>query len=1032
MASNIKVKYYSYNFAISDQGDIYTWLPLPNLKSKDQYHYYLFPTLVSFKLPSNAQIIAISNSKEKPEILYINSKNEVFGFYLLTNEPSRDKLILPLDGKPIVQIKTTPGLDSMVVLTSDQTTIFYKSNYQFVKNRRETLFKDYEEVTDLRSKFKGKINALAVTHKGYAVVTDNKSLTLIGDLSFYTKHTRSSATKFTFDFNKDVKIKDLFFTERTIEFVHESNEIYYSPEPLELKTIINLSPRYAYKYFAFELSDLNSPSLNQHFIVSSKDQVYLLNKNEEKNTIKPIKITLNPGEKIIMIQSSDLDFQFRTKATAFAWTNQGNLYGFGENDTFQLGVGSRSKDPIQDAILINPYLNKELDRNAFLSLLDDAINKNEDVYSLVKYIPQDLKTNEELIMKLIISSNFNNYLRNDFEINLDLLLKFIAIRPDLKYSFLDFDSHSFIDKTRIASLSTIFPDIVFLYHKTDLPVSTFETYLKPLLIPLKGKPITAKEINQLALKVYTYDFVSSNLSNPLEQLSTNFHLALINLGFQYDFIEYNSLATFVFNEEKGRTYFLCLPQTIREKVQESCEIKELSTKLSMNDLVYDLVSLDLVILSERLIKKGLIPKTKYLQLLAKSPEIFSPKFNSFLLATPKVVKPQKKTEFNFVGIESIHSFENESYFYDGDLLCLVGSEPEGLTNHRFARHRTPFFFHDYFSDATKSKMKMFAANNNSFVVINEQYNLFLGGRILRFLELARPKQGEELVELFDISALIKLNPNEAITNVLMPTEKTVLLLTSKSRIILVYKEDSHLLKPNRKQDKFKGQDITTYLSLKENELIKDIASIDDNHLVYLTNHNNLYLFRQETITKIDVLLHRGEDIVSIKLGELGLLVMTNKGRLWMSEIQIIETYKIQKWNVSKYSSKAPYDLIIEPHPLVLNAINFPLKNDEQILHYDVLYKHAAMVTNHGRVFLWGDYTQGAFGSRRFKFTHILDLTFLKKEEKVVKVYVGFQKTYLITDKNRLFALGANLNGSLGDGTEVNRFEPTDITNKFKR
>jgi hypothetical protein len=352
-----------------------------------------------------------------------------------------------------------------------------------------------------------------------------------------------------------------------------------------------------------------------------------------------------------MIQSSDLDFQFRTKATAFAWTNQGNLYGFGENDTFQLGVGSRSKDPIQDAILINPYLNKELDRNAFLSLLDDAINKNEDVYSLVKYIPQDLKTNEELIMKLIISSNFNNYLRNDFEINLDLLLKFIAIRPDLKYSFLDFDSHSFIDKTRIASLSTIFPDIVFLYHKTDLPVSTFETYLKPLLIPLKGKPITAKEINQLALKVYTYDFVSSNLSNPLEQLSTNFHLALINLGFQYDFIEYNSLATFVFNEEKGRTYFLSLPQTIREKVQESCEIKELSTKLSMNDLVYDLVSLDLVILSERLINKGLIPKTKYLQLLAKSPEIFSPKFNSFLLATPKVVKPQKKTEFNFVGIE---------------------------------------------------------------------------------------------------------------------------------------------------------------------------------------------------------------------------------------------------------------------------------------------------------------------------------------------------------------------------------------------
>jgi alpha-tubulin suppressor-like RCC1 family protein len=91
-----------------------------------------------------------------------------------------------------------------------------------------------------------------------------------------------------------------------------------------------------------------------------------------------------------------------------------------------------------------------------------------------------------------------------------------------------------------------------------------------------------------------------------------------------------------------------------------------------------------------------------------------------------------------------------------------------------------------------------------------------------------------------------------------------------------------------------------------------------------------------------------------------------------------------------------------------------------------------MLTNQGRVFLWGNYAQGAFGTIRFKFTHILDLKFLKKEEKIVNICVGFQKTFLITDKNRLFAFGANRNGSLGDGTEVDRFEPLDITNKFKR
>jgi hypothetical protein len=1032
MESKIRINQYIHNFAISEQGDIYTWLPLPNPKLKNEFIPHLFPRLLSFKLPNNSQILGISTSTEKPEILILNEKKEVLCFNLFTSEPSRKKLTLSLKGKTVTEIKTTFNLDSLLILTNDQTTIFYKSKNSILSNGNYSTTKEYEEAFELECNFKGKINAAAVTNNGYAVVTENKKLSLFGNISFYTKHVRSSANKFAFDFDKNPRIKDIFFTEKNILFINESNEIYVNSEVFELKKTIHLTPRYAYKNFGFALSDLNNPFLNDHFIVSADQQVYLLNKDQDLININPIKINLNPGEKIIKIQNLFSYFTLQGQPTAFALTNHGNVYGFGENDKFQVGIGRLSTSPLMDAVILNPYFNKELDSDFFLSLVEDVIRKNDDISSLFEYIPNALKTNEDLIIKLMISSNFNKSLHRIFEINYDLLLKFITIRPDLKYSFLNFSHNEFIDKTKISSLSKIFPDIVFLYHKEEIPVNTFETLLAPLLSSFKDKLISPKDINQLSGNIYKYGFLSSNVVNPLKEINVNFHLALIRFGFQYDFIDYKDLAIYIFDKEKEQSYFLSLPQIIQEKVQETCAITDLPKNSSMNDLVFSLVKLELITLSERLITKGLIPKAKFHQLFLKSPKMFTPRFNSFLLATPNVDKSSKKTEFNFFGVSTIYSFDNETYFYDGDLLCVTGDEPEGLTNNRIVRHRKPFFFDDYIKKVTKGKIIMFAANNQSFIFINEHQKIFLGGRILRFLELARPKEGEELVELFDMSSRIKLNKDERVQKVLLPTEKTVVILTSQSRVILVYKKILGLLASNRNQNEFDGQDITPLLTLKDNESIKEIVGIDDDHLVYFTTKNNLFLFSKGTTTKIKIVLALDEDIVSIKLGGIGLLGMTNKGRLFMSEITIVETYKIQSWNKLYYAPNPPHDLITKPQPFSLDNIQFPLEKEEYLLRYDVFHQHAAMVTNQGRVFLWGNNAQGALGTRRFKYTHILDLAFLKKDEKVVNVFLGFQKTYLITNKNRLFSFGANRSGSLGDGTEVDRYEPVDLTNKFKR
>ncbi len=1034
MESKIRINQYFQNFAISEQGDIYTWLPLPNPKLKTEFIPHLFPKLLPFKLPTNSQILGISPKDYEPEILILNENKEVLCFNLFTSEPSRKKLVLSLGGRTVTEIKTTSNLDSLLVLTNDQSTFFYKSNYTKMKNGSYSTIKEFEEVSEIGNKFNKKINALAVTDKGYAVVTENETLSLFGDISNYTKHDRSHANKFIFKFENNTNIKELFFFYNKIGFVNQSNEIYDCSEPLELKKTIHLKPRYVYKNFGFDLSNLNHPILNDHFIISNDEQVYLLNKDQNLITTIPIRITLNQGEKIIKIQN--LFYNGSSQPAAFALTNHGNLYGFGENNKFQLGFGRRSTSHLMDAVILNPYLNKELDRDFFLSLVEDTISNNHDISSLFEYIPDELKTNEELILKLMISSNFDSRLHRIFDINYGLLLKFITIRPDLKYSFIRFSRSDFIVEKEMSPQSKIFPDIVFLYHNEEIPVSSFETYLEPLLSSFRDKPISAKEINALAKNIYEYDLISSNVVNPLRQLSVNFHLALIKFGFQYDFINYSTLANFIFGRKEERLYFLSLPSIIREKVQETCAITFLPKSFSMNDLVRSLVELQLITLSERLIIKGLIPKAKFQQLFLKRPDLFTPKFNSFLLATPKVVKSQKKNEFNFDESCIIHSFEFTTYFHDGESFCLVGNEPEGLTKPnqyiRFPRHRKPFFFNDYLSQVYEEKVILFASNNESFGFVNEHQKIFIGGRILRFVELTDPKQDDQKLEPFDISSRIKLNKDETVKKLLLPTEKTVLILTSKSRVFLVYKENSGLLASNLNKNDFDGQDITPLLTLKDKESIKEIVSIDDDHLVYFTTKNNLFLFRKGTTTKINILLEQDEDIVSIKLGGIGLLVMTNIGRLFMSEITIVETYKIQDWNELLYSPNPPHDLIIKPQPFNLDNIQFPLEKDEYLLQYDVLHQHAAMVTNQGRVFLWGNDTQGALGTRRFKFTHILDLAFLKKDEMVVNLFVGFQKTYLITNKNKLFAFGANRSGSLGDGTEVDRYEPIDLTNKFKR
>lgn len=1017
MEKPIKVKAYYPGIAITEENEIFTWLPLPirgtlgNANDSEREPYF-FPRKIDFKIPDNVRVLGVVGE----EMMFINNDNEISYVNFLTKVEVRERYRLPLQNQELVEIKVSENLKCFVVLTKSQSVFIFE--YGYVTQGNEYVLKYYEK-SDSPHYIKGHINAIGINNSVCAVVVDNKALILIGEVYSYSKHKRSLENKFTFKFKSPLLVKDIFLMSKKIVFQLDDENLVVNQSELDAQRSFEVDSYIDPKLFTKKLSELNSPQLYDSGIVISKEKVVYTLNNKKFNSIK---LELNGQEEIIDVQSIRASYPY--DYTTFILTSYGNLYGFGGNSKFELGIGSLDEN-VGEPQLINGYFNKEMTNTEHLDFILNGLKKNHS--TILNFIPKSFKKNPEALFKILIQIDFKEGFHQDIDINFDILFDFIKNNPQYKYQVLRLYDYKLREERKLAQLYEYFPEIIFLFYDQDLSVEQFTMYLSPLLQKFKGKPVHANTINELAKNIFDKGLFTWDLEG-----SANFHLVLINFDFQYEFLSYAEVHKSFFNawNKETREYFLNLPVRVKEKIYETCSIQELP-KTSMNDMVESLAKYDCITLSERLIKGNCIPKSKFLENLKKNPELFSIRFKSFLLATPEVSKPKKTMGFNINDLVFIQSHEYTSYFFDKESLFVTGRSDLFYKNKKKLL-RSPSIVNDVISEFSPNNIVVFSSYDDSFVLINDNKQIFAGGSLAQHIQnhiLQKNKQFDENNPIIELTKDILVFKEEIIKSVVV-NWYSCLLYTSQNRVIIgTNAKDIFGNKVENKKETFLFHDITSFLLNKNSETIKKIEMLE-NLLIYQTNQNNLFFYRDGSSRKINIEFSKGEVVEDFKVSALGLLVLTSHGRLLMTAITIENSIDICEWNRKDYTDENTF--VYETDQFELDQIHFPFNDDEELMQWDINYSHAMVISSLGRVFLWGEHKSGALGSISFRFTNILNLGFLKENEKVINGFLGYKKTYLITNKNRLFAFGTNRNGSLGDGTEVDRNTPVDITNKFKR
>lgn len=143
-----------------------------------------------------------------------------------------------------------------------------------------------------------------------------------------------------------------------------------------------------------------------------------------------------------------------------------------------------------------------------------------------------------------------------------------------------------------------------------------------------------------------------------------------------------------------------------------------------------------------------------------------------------------------------------------------------------------------------------------------------------------------------------------------------------------------------------------------------------------------------------------------------------------SNLVIQAQYAIEQYSLNYYTFGEGYN--------ALSSI--PLYPDESVEKVFPGVNATALITSQGRVLVWGRNHNGQLGDgtyiNRDTAVDVTAIFNLSDEEKVVDLYIADAITCVLTSKGRVLTWGNNYYGSLGDGTRTNSLTPVDITSLF--
>ncbi len=1002
-------------FAFSLSGKVYYW---------DAYEPNAQIGLMKSIYPIHIESITISESNFNAKSYYdkhipYELGNNQIGF--LDNSSAKNKLKpFTITGRKEVFVASIDcGWNSLAILLSDQRILFGKAS------KGKYTSTDHYIPFDPKLKLEKKPIDVAIydTNDGsnYVVLCEENQLVLFGEYisNILIEDYKDDKAIITLKLPKtDLFNKVTFLNNRII--LTDTHHHHFVLEKMKgIKDKINLKPLINYQSIKEELSPINYPALNRHYVLNQEQELYQMN---EEKVVDRIKFPLNPKEKILDIQFIK---PYGRNPSIMALTSEGRLFGIGDNQQFELKHGDRSEKPILSPVLLNPFLGIKTTIEDIKRLIKDHQYSSDFLHNFDNIIPKEFLENDDVLLFKTIASNFQTFEKELY--TKDKIIKFMHQLPERRIDLLHLNLDAFKDPKEIEPMSKLIPEFILLFHDgydtfmADIPLDTFLKYLKPISYKPDGNLKTLKELFSSKDRAFDLYDLTDNLNN----LSNHFLLALLTLGIKFDFISYPYLLNTGYRSMRSN-----VPKEVLRKIQEDCTL-EGDIKLTQNQQIEALLKNDYFILASRLIQSNIISKSKFTSLYAKSPEKFSLSFRSILLGTkPETPKNKQSGDLKIVDQSII-----EGYSYSSQTVIKTKGNHYYIGNVNHSNFpgikyyaKTPYLLNSYIKSIhPQSDFLFLTACEDSFTYVFKDNRIFVEGFLARVIR--EIQSGDLSKNIIEVTQWIHLNKDESIQKIIMNgSDKSPIMLTNTNRILLFIKDENYYLFTNKEANKeITLVDVTPYHLLSQGEYFTHIITPSKEYVFVLTSKGKLYFKNRDT--KDFVLVHlpnSKETILILKANELGVVVMTNPNNLWYSGLRLNGT-KVIPWNQSvHYSEHEKPD-----YPMFeFELMQFPLEKDERIINFDVGKKHALAISNQGKVYLWGDNDYGALGTNRAKITNQLDLGFLKKGELIVQGFAGDERTYLITSLQRVFAFGKNQSFSLGDGTATNRYQPIDLTKKF--
>jgi uncharacterized repeat protein (TIGR02543 family) len=143
--------------------------------------------------------------------------------------------------------------------------------------------------------------------------------------------------------------------------------------------------------------------------------------------------------------------------------------------------------------------------------------------------------------------------------------------------------------------------------------------------------------------------------------------------------------------------------------------------------------------------------------------------------------------------------------------------------------------------------------------------------------------------------------------------------------------------------------------------------------------------------------------------------------------------KVFVWGLNDSNQLGDGTLINRATPTDITS-RFNLNSNDVITGVKFGLKNAAAISSSGRVYTWGYNEFGQLGDGTINNRNLpVEITSrfnLTNNDKIVELTLGQEHSSALSSSGRVFMWGKNNNGRLGDGSSINRNNPTDITSTF--